>query len=162
MEPWIPDILACHDNRMRHQPNAIHDAADGRSQLSALTNLRTLLPMMVDRQDRGSPFTLSLTDLHASNIFVDNDWNITYIIDLEFACVLPIQMTVMPSLLTHRGIDQLTDKHLEEFEAMYKEFIAAMKHVESGQQVSDQGHGTFYSQILCKAWDKGIFWYSNA
>jgi hypothetical protein len=34
-------------------------------------------------QHRHGPFPLQLTDLHASNIFVDEDWNITCLIDLE-------------------------------------------------------------------------------
>jgi hypothetical protein len=33
-------------------------------------------------------FLYRLTDLHPSNIFVDSDWNIKYVIDLEWACSL--------------------------------------------------------------------------
>lgn len=33
----------------------------------------------------------TLTDLHQSNIFVDNDWHITAIVDLEWACSRPIK-----------------------------------------------------------------------
>jgi hypothetical protein len=37
----------------------------------------------VKRERRNGPFYLQLTDLHASNIFVDENWNIAYLIDLE-------------------------------------------------------------------------------
>lgn len=37
----------------------------------------------------GGPFLLQLTGLHASNIFVNNDWNVTRLIDLEWVCSLP-------------------------------------------------------------------------
>lgn len=84
---------------MRHQPNAILSEADGLYQLSALSALRIMLPRFWDQNSRNGPFVFSFNDLHQSNIFVDEDWNVTSIIDLEFACVQPIQMTCIPTWL---------------------------------------------------------------
>lgn len=44
VEPYHLDLIACHDKRMRYQPNSIHDEDDGENQLAALTSMRTLLP----------------------------------------------------------------------------------------------------------------------
>jgi hypothetical protein len=41
-----------------------------------------------------------LTDLHGPNIFVDQDWHIKHIIDLEWACSLPIEMLGPPYWMT--------------------------------------------------------------
>lgn len=90
MEPYILDLLQCHDNRIYYQPNAIHDLDDGQEQLAALTMMRGLLHHFVSRQYRNGPFVLTLTDLHPSNIFVDEEWHITCLIDLEWACSFPI------------------------------------------------------------------------
>ncbi|KAH8710096.1 hypothetical protein GQ44DRAFT_626978, partial [Phaeosphaeriaceae sp. PMI808] len=84
-DAYLSDLLACHDNRIRYMPNSIHNTVDGQHQLSALTMMRTLLRHFTDRSLRNGPFILMLTDLHQSNIFVDSDWHITAIIDLEWA-----------------------------------------------------------------------------
>lgn len=46
MEPYILDLLQCHDNRIHSQPNAIHDQNDGQEQFAALTMMRGLLPSL--------------------------------------------------------------------------------------------------------------------
>lgn len=67
------------------QPNAVYSEDDCRLQMTYMVILRSILPKVVDLQHPG-PFTLQFTDQHASKIFVDADWNITGIIDLEFIC----------------------------------------------------------------------------
>jgi Ser/Thr protein kinase RdoA (MazF antagonist) len=53
--------------------------------MSYMVLLRSIIPKVVNLSCAGPSF-LQFTDLHASNIFVDADWNITGIIDLEFIC----------------------------------------------------------------------------
>jgi len=73
--------------RLPHPPPAdIHDLDDGQQQLAALTMMRGVLHHLVSREYRNGPFVLTLTDLHQSNIFVDDKWHITSLIDLEWAC----------------------------------------------------------------------------
>lgn len=90
VEPYLLDLLSCHDNCISHQPNSIQDKDDGEQQLAALTMMRALLPTFTLRDYRNGPFVFTLTDLHQSNIFVDDNWNITSLIDLEWASSLPI------------------------------------------------------------------------
>jgi hypothetical protein len=92
VEPYLLDLLSCHDNRISFQPNSIHDQDDGQQQMAALTVMRAVLHHFCLRNSRYGPFVFTLTDLHQSNIFVDDDWHITSLIDLEWACSLPIQL----------------------------------------------------------------------
>ncbi|KAK2807306.1 hypothetical protein FQN50_005460 [Emmonsiellopsis sp. PD_5] len=161
IEPYILDILQCHDNRIYYQPNAIHTTNDGEQQQAALTMMRGLLPQFVSTEYRGGPFVLTLTDLHPSNIFVDEDWNITSLIDLEWACSFPIEMQTPPYWLTGRPIDDIEHgEHLEAFENVMNEFIDAFEAQETN--VNHSKTSSFQANILRKCWDRGSFWYFQA
>ncbi|OJJ36408.1 hypothetical protein ASPWEDRAFT_49912 [Aspergillus wentii DTO 134E9] len=100
VEPYLLDLLQCHDNRINYQPNAIHNLTDGQEQLAALTMMRGTLHHFISRQYRNGPFVLTLSDLHPSNIFVDEEWHIISLIDLEWACSFPIELQTPPYWLT--------------------------------------------------------------
>ncbi|KAF4508958.1 hypothetical protein G6O67_005276 [Ophiocordyceps sinensis] len=164
VEPYYLDILACHDSRIRHQPNSIHHQGDGEAQLAALTTMRALLPKFTSRRLRGGPFVLTLTDLHQSNIFVDNDWHITRLIDLEWACVRPIEMLSPPWWLSSPstgesalGIDELVGDELDEYAQAHREFMDAFETEELAQRQSGE-----YTRIIRECWETGSFWYSQA
>lgn len=82
-DSYLLDVLAYHDSRMIHQPNALNDEDDARRQMAAISIMRSVMPHYVNNRTKRGPFTLELTDLHQSNIFVDDNWYITTIIDLE-------------------------------------------------------------------------------
>lgn len=157
-DTYLSDLLTCHDNRIRYMPNSIQDAADGQQQLSALTMMRTLLRHFTDRNLRSGPFILMLTDLHQSNIFVNSDWHITAIIDLEWACVLPIEMQHPPYWLTGASIDRLVREELEAFGDVHAEFMAAFEREERSFKKGDILH----TRIMRKGWKIGNFWYFSA
>jgi hypothetical protein len=46
-------------------------------------------------------------DLYQNNIFVDENWYITLLIDLEWACSLPIEMLYPPYWLTGMAVDRI-------------------------------------------------------
>lgn len=56
VDAYLSDVLAYHDNRMRHVPNSIHNTSDGQEQLSALTTMRALLRHFTNRDLRYGPF----------------------------------------------------------------------------------------------------------
>lgn len=68
---YLIDILACHDNRLQNQPNAINDKSDYIYQTRALTAMRTIFPSLFTRSTRHGPFVLDFRDLHHNNIFVN-------------------------------------------------------------------------------------------
>ena len=156
-QPFVHDMLAYQDKRMRHQLNSILSNNDGIYQLSALTALRSLLPRFWDQHSRSGPFVLTLADLHQSNIFVDEEWNVTRLIDLEFAPVRPVQMAHVPSWLSNRGVDELDGPDLDEYEVLYHDFITILEREETAGQFANT-----YSQKLREDWSTGRLWYSMA
>lgn len=159
VEPYILDLLQCHDNRIYYQPNAIHSTNDGQEQFAALTMMRGLLHQFVSRRYRDGPFVLTLTDLHPSNIFVDEDWHITSLIDLEWACSFPIELQTPPYWLSGRPIDDIEHgEHLQTFDKIINEFIDTFEE----QEKRLQGPNAFQAQIMRQCWGSGSFWYFQA
>ncbi|POR36342.1 hypothetical protein TPAR_03459 [Tolypocladium paradoxum] len=156
VEPYFLDLIACQDNRMRYQPNSIHNQGDGETQLAALTAMRAVLPKFTDRQFRDGPFVYSLTDLHQSNIFVDDDWHITSIIDLEWACARPIEMLGPPDWLSGRSLEEIAF-HLDEYASVHDEFVDAFEREELAQCQSNAN-----AEAMRACWKTGSFWYSHA
>ncbi|RDW93842.1 uncharacterized protein DSM5745_01164 [Aspergillus mulundensis] len=111
-----------HDSRLRHQPNAINDLGDYLYQTSALTAMRAVFPSFFRSELRHGPFVFGLTDLHQSNIFVDKDWHITCLVDLEWACTRPIEMLRTPTWLTGKAVDEIAEE-AEEYDIMRREFM---------------------------------------
>ncbi|PWY68987.1 hypothetical protein BO94DRAFT_560856 [Aspergillus sclerotioniger CBS 115572] len=159
-DAYLLDLLVCHDSRLRHAPNSVRDEFDGQAQLSILTIMRALLPHFTNRDLRRGPFVLTLTDLHQSNIFVDSDWNIKYLVDLEWTCARPLEMLHPPYWLTGRGVDQLEKgEHLDAFSDMHSEFMDAFEEEERSLK---RGKALNLSHILRKGWETGSFWFFHA
>ncbi|KAH0371220.1 hypothetical protein KCU65_g1885, partial [Aureobasidium melanogenum] len=156
-DSYVQDTLSYQDQRMTHQMNSILDEDDGVHQLSALVGMRALLPHFFGKESRNGPFILSLPDLHASNIFVDTDWNITSIIDLENAPVVPVQTVHVPYWLTNQGVDQIHGPELELYKQQYDEFVNILE-----QEENTLARDHSYSQRLRQEWATGRLWYVMA
>jgi hypothetical protein len=146
-DAYYIDLLACHDNRIRNQPNSIVDEKDGRAQMANLFAMRGLLPHFTSRDLRYGPFVFNLTDLHGSNIFVDCDWHIKYIIDLEWACSLPIEMLTPPYWITSRAVDELEGDELQTFEKAYQDFTDIFEEEEKSFSPT-YGSATYRTDIM--------------
>jgi hypothetical protein len=92
----LKHLISLQDSKIASQANAIHDQEDGESQLAALTAPRAVMHTFISPEYRQGPFHLTLSDLHQSNIFVDEEWNIQTVIDLEWAHTLPVEMQLPP------------------------------------------------------------------
>jgi hypothetical protein len=102
---------------------------------------------------------LTLTDLHASNIFVDENWHITSLIDLEWACSSPIELQTPPYWLTGRPIDDIEHgEHLDTFQNVMTEFLNTFEEQEKRMNTFDASQ----AEIMRKSWDRGSFWYFQA
>ncbi|KAF2211225.1 hypothetical protein CERZMDRAFT_85420 [Cercospora zeae-maydis SCOH1-5] len=135
------------------QANAVHDEEDCRLQMSHMVLLRSIIPQLINLPYDG-PFALQFTDLHASNIFVDADWNITGIIDLEFICSLPPDMLAVPYWLAVEYIDDASE-HREEFTAMYNSFVQSFSATEKRQ---NKHHATPLGDAMHEALRTGAYW----
>ncbi|PKX89050.1 uncharacterized protein P174DRAFT_435750 [Aspergillus novofumigatus IBT 16806] len=159
VESYLLDLLQCNDNRIYHQPNAIHDTEDGQEQLAALTMMRALFPRFISREYRHGPFGLTLTDFQPGNIFADEEWYITDIIDFELATVLPVGLQTPVYWLTGRAIDAIEHgEHLDVFETRIHEYGDAFEDQEKKDACSNFPH----AQIMRRCWNSGSFWYFQA
>jgi hypothetical protein len=129
-EPYVLDLFNYHDNRIRYQPNSVLSMKDALDQIEALTLMRASLPSFVNRHSRCGPFYLNLTDLHQSNIFVDENWHIKFIIDLEWTCSRPVEMLSPPLWLTGQPIDGLLGEKSADLKLAVDEFISILEEEE--------------------------------
>lgn len=156
-DSYIIDLLSIHDSRFKYQPNAVNDLGDCVYQLSALSAMRTVFPSFFQQDFRRGPFSFTLTDLHQSNIFVDAEWNITCLIDLEWACSQPIEMLNPPYWLTNKGVDQLDSTEYNVIRMEYMEILAAE------ERTLDINFLPYsLSEVMNRTWETGTFWYALA
>lgn len=153
MESFVYDILSMHEARFRHQPNAVNSREDGLYQASALMVMRSIWPSLFDRKFLRGPFLFNLTDLNQSNIFVDNDWNVVRLIDLEWACAYPAEFIHPPYWLTNQAIDMIDSN---EYKIIHTEFMDILEEEQRNYKSRD-----LYSTMK-GGLDNGTFWYSLA
>ncbi|RAK75906.1 uncharacterized protein BO72DRAFT_478467 [Aspergillus fijiensis CBS 313.89] len=146
-DSYYHDILSCHDSRLRHQPNSMHDEDDGRAQMANLTMMRALLP--------------HFTDLHQSNIFVDKDWHIRYLIDLEWTCSLPVETLRPPYWLTGRPVDDILGEHLNTFNEAHGKFVDIFQEEEK-RYPPLFNVSAYRTNTMRRGWGVGNFWYFHA
>lgn len=161
VDSFVMDVLSYHDSRLENQPNAINDKMDYAYQAGALTAMRAIFPSFFRRELRRGPFTFALTDLHQSNIFVDENWNITSLVDLEWGCSLPIEMVQPP----HWFADQYLDKvETEEFNTSRVEFMNILAAEEDSQFPQSRYPAEIekLSTTMNRSWEMGTFWYTLA
>lgn len=106
---YYTELLDCHDSRLQCQPNAVRDRDDAAGQMAVVAVLRSLLTNFTRRNLRRGPFVFQLTDLNPSNIFVDTEYRITAICDLEWGCSLPLEMLQPPIWLSGYELDDFLD-----------------------------------------------------
>lgn len=159
-DSYYSDLLNTHNNRIRDVANSVNHVRDGELQLSVLTMMRALSRHYADPELRSGPFVLMLTDLHQSNVFVDEHWRITTLIDLEWACIRPLEMLQPPYWLTSKSVDNLKKGgNLEEYNEQRLEFMAAF---ETEEAKSYSKLDVSRSQTMAKGWSIGNFWYFTA
>lgn len=155
-EPYVSDMLTFHDRGFLHDPNATYCEMDCQINLAVKATLRTLAHHYIRRESRDGPFILQHTDLRFGNIFVDDDWNVTCLVDLEWVCALPVEELAVPYWLSNRAVDGLVDEHLAAFENLRREFMLAFEHEE---QQTAAHHSLKLSRIMHETWKSGGIWF---
>lgn len=107
---------------------------------------------------RDGPLFLTLTHLHRRNIFVDEDWNIQIVIDLEWRVRSQSKCSCRPISSTALDVDGFTDtESVAEIDGLLKEYIAIYKEEETAQ------NGALYqAPVIQHVWKSGSFWYFQA
>ncbi|OAP64468.1 Transcriptional regulator WAR1 [Fonsecaea erecta] len=153
VDAYVDALLSCHDSRLQHQPNAVNDAGDCVSQMCALVLLCALRPRFFDPKLNHGPFAPGLTDLNFNNIIVDDDWNITCIIDLEWTAVLPLEFIRTPCWLTSQAVDEIDVDH---YNKLREEFMEVFEKEE--RRLGRYSDSFRCSSIMNTTWKLGTFW----
>lgn len=156
VDSYVNALLSNHDAHLRHAPNAVNDEDDCQTQLSAFVIARSVASQFFDTKFNTGPFLFSLTDLHASNIFVNEDWNIRRIIDLELASSLPLEFVRPPSWLTMQAHDVIDP---ETYNAYRAEFMNIFQEEELKLHPDIE---LVHTTIMQEGWHRGTFWYTLA
>ncbi len=162
VEPYVSDLITCQDNMFLSNPNIAYDDEDCRGHMAARSLTRLLLHRFTKRERRYGPFALQLTDVNRSNIYVDRDWNITCLIDLEWICALPAEALAAPYWLAGHAVNDISEP---EFNKIRQEFIHAVEEEERkrtpvggsfplARTMEDSGHSGaswLWTAVLCNA-----------
>jgi len=151
---FIDDMLKFREEAFSAQPNAVNDEEDRHLQMLHMTMLRLLKSQFVDCHSEG-PFVFQLTDLHSSNIFVDDDWNIVAIIDLEFLCALPPSMINVPYWLTVDNIDDIAE-NMDAYNVMHEKFLDVLRREE---QIANSERNAQLSTSIQESWTSYSSWF---
>lgn len=154
VKDFIFSQISTFEARFLEQPNAIVDRGDALYQMAGLTAARIALPQLLRDDLQNGPFVFSLRDLHRSNIFVDGNWNVTAIIDLEFASSWPAEFMQTPHWLEYEFINDVTPAG---FQARHTEFMEHIRRAEELQKHEKLGTESL-SSIMQRSWDEGTFW----
>jgi hypothetical protein len=155
-DQYIRDLLHCHDMKLKHQPNAVRDKYDAEGQMAVLTIMRAL-PFHFTLNDlQKGPFCYIWTDPHASNIFVNQRYDITSLPDLEWFCALPIETLHPPFWLSGHAVDELGEENKKDYEDMSTEFLEIFKREDSSDSILDAG---FCTNVLERTLKKNTHWF---
>ena len=162
VDPYISDLLTFHDERFMAQQNAVDYELDCRSQIAAQTLLRTIAHHYCDRGMRYGPFYMQFTDLHPRNILVDEKWNITAIIDLEWICSRRAFMIDVPCWITGHAIDEIGEKFDYRRLSCQERGLYAHSRPRGTLQSQHSGQDYFLGPTMRLAWQTsalGTLWY---
>jgi hypothetical protein len=156
-DAFVSDLLAFHDGRFLAQPNATFSENDCRGQMAVMTLLRAISHRHIKREYRNGPYLLNLTDVNPSNFFVDHDWNVKGLIDLEWICAQPPEMLEVPYWLTGCDIAEITDERYDEYDMIQHEFMDILEG--EGHKMTME-HDIPVGRIMKDVWySKGVwFW----
>lgn len=153
VDDFVLHHLTTLDNRLLHQPNAIRNQDDAWYQMTSLAAAKSMFPQLFRRDLCKGPFVFAFTDLHASNIFVDDEWNITSIIDLEFAGSYPLEFIQTPYWLAGKLIDEIDPLN---FSAIHCRFLEHLRYEEQLQSCREDTEPL--SSVMQQSWSSGAFW----
>ncbi len=155
-DSYIRDLLRCHDMKLKYQPNAVRDKYDAEAQMAVLTMMRALLPHFTIDNLRSGPFCYIWADDHASNIFVDRQYNITCLPDLEWFHSSPLEALHPPFWLSGHAVDQLGVEKRKDYDDICTEFLEVFE--QEDKRPSLLGCG-FRAKVMRNALEKKAHWF---
>ncbi|CAK7269670.1 hypothetical protein SEPCBS119000_003689 [Sporothrix epigloea] len=149
-DTFCSDLLRLHENYFAHNPSAADDEGDCRSEMAVKAIMRTVAHHFISKEQRSGPFRAQFTDINPSNIIVDDDWNITCLLDLGEVSILPVEMLTLPFWLSGCSIADLCGEGLTRFEPIrdlfMQKWISEEKATSSGHELSESMSRMWQSQ----------------
>ena len=152
---YLRDLLQCHDQRLRQQPNAVHDADDAEAQMAVLATLRMVIPSLTQETLNRGPYIFCWTDKNLGNFIVDDKFNITAIVDLEWCSFLPIETQHPPLWLSGHALHDISRDNQGEFSTKCADFLSTFE--QEDNRPSSLGRG-FFTRVMRTALIKDTHW----
>ncbi|KAG9257393.1 uncharacterized protein F5Z01DRAFT_694605 [Emericellopsis atlantica] len=145
-ESYVSDMMTFHDHRLSSNRNAAFDATDCSSTMASKVTFRAVAHRYILEDRREGPFYLRFDDLHASNIFVDYDWNITSLVDLEWVNAQPAELLRVPYWLTDGDLGEFKGEQLSRFNERREEFLEIFE-------------APVLTNVMKRTWEHGGAWF---
>ncbi|EXJ82347.1 hypothetical protein A1O3_06160 [Capronia epimyces CBS 606.96] len=158
-DSYFHDLLKCQDLILQHQPNAVRSKLDAEGQMAVLTIMRSLTATFTQHHLRYGPFIFRLTDLHPGNIFVDRQYRVTAIVDLEWGCSLPIETQHPPFWLSGYQLDQLEGERIGDFDNMCDDFLQMFEDEDNSTERDSCLEPGFCTAVMKSALERKTHWY---
>lgn len=165
-QAYVDKLLEFQKARFQALANSVSSREDCESQMSVWVVFRAVadyfrnLHRGEDEDSNNGPFRLCLTDFNAANFYIDKDWNITVMYDLEWIVALPLSMHEPPHWLTWKPLGQYAGKHFDEFSAARDGFMEVFRAEEKAQ--SQGCDSTPISNAMDASWASGRYWFNTS
>lgn len=87
---------------------------------------------------------------------MDRQYNITSIVDIEWACSLPIEEQHPPFWLSGHPVDDLGGDHEQDFNDMYSDVLKVFEEENNGRSLLGTN---FHAKVMMGAFEKKSHWY---
>ena len=154
-ESFVGDVLTLFDAHFFSNEHTVRNRFDVEERLAIKFLLRATSHHFILREFRNGPFILQPTNLNHSDIFVDKDWNIKCLVDLEWICALPREMISVPGWLYLDDTGTIEDMGTEFTYA--RECFTSVMHIES--RSVRMGHDLRIRETMQEMWSTKGFWF---
>lgn len=152
---YVADMLTLHDNYFMANPHAVRDYNDARERLAMRTLWRTISHrLVVNSAPRVEDMKVPQLDIALSNLVVDDDWNVTCLLGLDWMAVLPASALSVPHWLTGCKLHQIRGERFETYDSARRVFLEVMR-----QQQDSQKNSVETVEALEHSWQSRAVWF---
>lgn len=163
---YIMSLIELQWTNLRQQRNSIFDSEDCRQKYTCRYLMQAIAPHFISCRDNYGPFKLFSDDLCPSNVLVDDDLNVTAVIDWEFCYAAPAQFAGSlpwwlilrhpPDVVDHQGKKAFLDAYIPKAEL----FLQTLQETEavSGICTTDDRLST----RMCESLETRSAWFNFA
>ncbi|KAG6007740.1 hypothetical protein E4U21_005579 [Claviceps maximensis] len=155
-ESYVSDMLSFHAGRLSTHPNVAMDGDDLRTEMAGQVGFRSVARDFFHPDRREGPFVLQLDDFHISNIFVDDNWHIRSLVDLEWVNALPVENMAAPYWLVKGDIASFSGEQLDLFK---KKRLEYMEIFQAEERKAAPAQETFLTNAINWAWERQGSWF---